>query len=223
MAARGFSARTGDVILPHLKSSTREQHERAEAHLNLMDPALDRPRYAAALRTMRSLYGTLEPRIGARLGEAGRAALDWPARLKVPLLDRDLRALNVAPAADLDGGAVDAFLRDEADAWGAAYVLEGATLGGALVRRHLATQLGLADAGTAFHGSYGPLTGPRWRAFGEALEARVARGPDPAAFTARATEAARRTFGLFLELPFPAAAPEGHWPDQGHRAPRSLS
>lgn len=191
------------MILPHLKASTREQHERAEAHLNLMDPALDRRRYGDVLRTMRSLYGTLEPRVGARLGEAGRAALDWPARLKVPLLDRDLRALNVAPAADLDAGTVDVFLQHEADAWGAAYVLEGATLGGQLIRRHLAAQLGLEGAGTAFHSGYGALTGPRWRTFGEALEARVARDPDRAAFTERATDAARRTFGLFV----PPAAP----------------
>ncbi|MCD0161332.1 biliverdin-producing heme oxygenase [Deinococcus sp. 6YEL10] len=209
------------MILPHLKASTREQHERAEAHLNLMDPALDRRRYGDVLRTMRSLYGTLEPRVGARLGEAGRAALDWPARLKVPLLDRDLRALNVAPAADLDAGTVDVFLRDEADAWGAAYVLEGATLGGQLVRRHLEARLGLRGEGTAFYSSYGPLTGPRWRAFGEALEARVAQGPDPAAFTARATDAARRTFGLFVDRP--AAAPEGHRPDPGRPVTRSLT
>lgn len=215
-AARGFSARTGGVILPHLKSGTREQHERAEAHLNLMDPALDRRRYGEVLRTLRSLYGTLEPRVGEGLGRAGRAALDWPARLKVPLLDRDLRDLNVTPAADLDAGAVEAFLRDEAHAWGAAYVLEGATLGGQLIRRHLAARLGLEGAGTAFHSGYGPLTGPRWRAFGEALEARVARAPDRAAFTDRATDAARRTFGLFV----PPAAPAVR---QASPATRSLT
>ncbi|GAA5448068.1 hypothetical protein Ddep01_01828 [Deinococcus depolymerans] len=197
------------MILLHLKSSTREQHERAEAHLNLMDPALDLPRYRQVLGTLRGLYGRLEPRIGALLGESGRAALDWPARLKAPLLDRDLRALQVpAVGSAPDRPAETAFLRSEPDAWGAAYVLEGATLGGQLVRRHLAAQLGLGEEGTAFYSSYGALTGPRWRAFGAALEARAARDPEPALFTDRVTHAARCTFDLFGQLAAPGTPPD---------------
>jgi heme oxygenase len=45
-------------------------------------------------------------------------------------------------------------------------VLEGATLGGQIITRHLQTHLGLTpESGTAFFHGYGPETGPRWKSF----------------------------------------------------------
>ncbi|GAA5436660.1 biliverdin-producing heme oxygenase (plasmid) [Deinococcus aquaticus] len=187
------------MILPQLKTRTRVQHEQAEASLDLMNPHLTRERYVQVLRRMWTLYVPLEDRLGTLLGPAGRAALDWPARLKRPLLERDLRDLR-SPLPDAPGGAGDRleFLQAEADAWGAAYVLEGATLGGQLLRRHLGTQLDLGAGGAAFYSSYGELVGPRWKAFGAALEARGAADADPAAFAERAVQSAGQTFGLFI-------------------------
>ncbi|GGR64462.1 heme oxygenase [Deinococcus seoulensis] len=186
------------MILPQLKTRTRVQHEQAEASLNLMDPLLTRGEYVRVLRHMWTLYVPLEDRLGALLGPANRAALDWPARLKRPLLERDLRDLgSPLPDRALHPDALD-FLHAEADAWGAAYVLEGATLGGQLLRRHLHTALDLGNGGAAFYGSYGELVGPRWKAFGAALEARGAADPDPQGFAERAVQAAGRTFALFI-------------------------
>lgn len=201
------------MILPQLKTRTRVQHEQAEASLNLMDPLLTRGEYVRVLRRMWTLYVPLEDRLGALLGPANRAALDWPARLKRPLLERDLRDLG-SPLPDegqTDEGQTAAldFLHTEPDAWGAAYVLEGATLGGQLLRRHLATTLDLGSGGAAFYGSYGELVGPRWKAFGAALEARVAADPDPQAFTERAVRAAGQTFALFIT---PGDAAPAGWP-----------
>ena len=54
---------------------------------------------------------------------------------------------------------------------GCLYVLEGATLGGVVIRRHPEQKLRLGpDNGAAFFHAYGPDTGRRWREFCGALE-----------------------------------------------------
>lgn len=49
---------------------------------------------------------------------------------------------------------------------GCLYVIEGATLGGRVITRHLQNQLGTTpDSGGAFFDGYGAETGSRWKAF----------------------------------------------------------
>ena len=59
---------------------------------------------------------------------------------------------------------------------GVAYVLEGATLGGQFISRHLEQTLGFSGGqGYRFFRSYGPEVGPRWQAF----RAELARASSP--------------------------------------------
>ena len=82
-----------------------------------------------------------------------------------------------------------------AEAFGCLYVLEGATLGGQVISRHLARELSLSPAnGAAFFNGYGPETGPRWTAFLALLEAHAGQPEQQASVV----EAARQTF-LLLE------------------------
>lgn len=89
------------------------------------------------------------------------------------MLARDLAALDVAPVRM----PVPPTPRLEcAAALGALYVLEGASLGGRVIARHVADALALTpDTGLAFFCGYGDATGEMWRRFGAALEAWVAR------------------------------------------------
>lgn len=184
-------------LLARLKRETRPQHTRAEQALDLLRPTLTRAQYAALLAWQRArqapLETALESVLRAALPATDWAALDLPARRKTPLLDLDLRALGHAPHPDL---LPPAWLASEADAWGCAYVLEGATLGGQVVTRHL-RRAGFPDATLHFHASYGEAVGPRWRTFGTLLGARHAAAGDPAEFATRAVQAARLTFELF--------------------------
>ena len=182
------------MILAQLKADTRELHDHAEAALNLLDPALTRERYVDVLRGLHALYTPLCEDIGSWLGRC--AELDWPARhaVKADALRADLHDLGIRPGAPR----VLSPLPDEAHAWGALYVLEGATLGGQLLRRHLASRLNLDGRGLAFFSSYGEQVGPRWKAFGAALDARCSR--EDAAFQAGVLDGATRTFALFGAL-----------------------
>jgi heme oxygenase (biliverdin-IX-beta and delta-forming) len=67
------------------------------------------------------------------------------------------------------------------DAWGLLYLLEGSSLGGQLIARHLAATLGLTAAnGAAGMAPYGAETGTLWRSFKRELDLAAMRpGFDP--------------------------------------------
>ncbi len=77
---------------------------------------------------------------------------------------------------------------------GALYVVEGATLGGRVIARHLARSLALGPAdGAAFFAGYGDRTGAMWNG----LRAQAADYEARFGGVAEATAAAQATFALF--------------------------
>ncbi|ADV68775.1 biliverdin-producing heme oxygenase [Deinococcus maricopensis] len=158
------------MILPVLKARTQAQHDRVEALIPLMADPLPPGQYAW---TLARLYGLYVPLDAALLRVRLPDSFEYGARRKLDALHADLTALGVPPGT-LPLAPAPAW-SSTAHALGALYVLEGATLGGQLISRHLGRQLGLSAArGAAFFASYGPDLGRMWRAFGAALEAHVA-------------------------------------------------
>lgn len=184
-----------------LKEQTTRHHQRAERAVNLMIPGLTLARYAAVLGVNCALHGALEPVIAGKLRAAlspdDWAALAGPAQSRLPGLQRDLHALghSVTPPLPRGGDHVTG----EAAAWGAAYVLEGAALGGQVVSRHLRAA-GVPDTALHYYGSDGRPVGPRWRTFGTLLERRYETVENPAWFLHDAVRAAQQTFVLFETL-----------------------
>lgn len=128
--------------------------------------------YASALRALHGFHAAWEPAIWRTPGIRD-LGLDPADRRKLPLLERDLRALGIDPVSEPP--AAPRF-PDAATALGALYVLEGATLGGRIINRHVAGPLGItAEHGGAYYHGYGELTGPRWKEFCAAAEAYAAR------------------------------------------------
>lgn len=122
--------------------------------------------YAATLRALHGFHLAWEPVLWSTPGVTEAGLGD---RRKLPLLERDLRALNLRP---LPLRAPRPAPAGAAEALGALYVLEGATLGGRVIHRRIAGPLGITPArGGAYYHGYGDDTGPAWKAFGQALEA----------------------------------------------------
>jgi len=185
----GRTARFGDDdVLHRLRSGTADEHEDLERALDLLDPGLDRARLTAVLDRMHGFWVAAEA--GLERWAAGcapdAAAVDWPRRRRAALFAADLRALGSAPTArtpelpPLDG-------TDQA--LGRLYVLEGSTLGGVFIDRHLSSLPSLADVRVAAFSPYGADTGSMWAAFRQVTRERVAAGGDPTAVidSARAT------------------------------------
>jgi heme oxygenase len=164
------------LILELLKARTRSHHERAEAALPLMDDGLTLDRYRETLAAFLGVYLPLEERLAAQ--HAWHAlGFDFERRRKAGLIDRDLLALGLS-ASDIalvplcpDLPPVDTLPR----ALGALYVMEGATLGGQVIRRRLERALGLdATDGVAFFSSYGEGVGSMWREFQDLVRRSIA-------------------------------------------------
>lgn len=156
------------MILERLRSETRQAHERLEAGLDLMRPDLDMSRYAAILKRFWGFWRAWEPAVETALGDPGFTR----ERRRLHLIERDLEMLG-------HGAAIPTLpvcprlpgLRGTAEALGSMYVLEGSTLGGRHVLRHLGRTLGIGpDGGGGYFGGYGERTGSMWRSFGARLE-----------------------------------------------------
>ncbi|HEX8393377.1 MAG TPA: biliverdin-producing heme oxygenase [Longimicrobium sp.] len=159
-------------MLSSLKAATAAHHARVEAAMPSLDQLATVEGYASALRALHGFHTTWEPAIwrAPGIGDAGLALAECR---KLPLLERDLRALGIE--AVTHGPAAGEF-PDAATALGALYVLEGATLGGRIIHRHVAGPLGITpERGGAYYHGYGELTGPRWKEFCAAVQAYVAR------------------------------------------------
>jgi heme oxygenase (biliverdin-IX-beta and delta-forming) len=170
-------------LLSALRAGTREAHRGLEDELDVLGRCRSPRTYVPLLQGFRSLYGPLERSLETAPA-TGRVVPDFAERRKTAWLDDDLAALGARPAADC---AVPTLTTAE-DVAGTCYVLEGATLGGALVAREVDDTLP-----TRFFASYGGRRGAMWAAFRGHLSALDDRGAD----ADRAVAAARRTFALF--------------------------
>ncbi len=156
----------------------------------------DKSAYVRLLRTLWSFYEALEARLDSIDG-LGQALPDWAARHKLHFLAADLAALGAdTPPASPTAAAALAGIDDLASAFGALYVVEGATLGGAVVGPRIHAVLAGADRAFAFYSSYGTQIGPRWRDFIAALSREAGT---TAVASDRIVAAACLTFETFLE------------------------
>lgn len=181
-------------VLEALRSGTALLHVALEKRLPFFSPQLDHTRYKRLLQAYYGFYNPLE----TTLHDSGLipVGFDQVLRRKAPTLLTDLHALG------LDARAIAALphclslplLDTPAACLGALYVLEGATLGGQILRREMAQRLDLhGDNGGAFLDVYGAATGRRWKDFLDYL----GRMPEDASARQQVVSAAQSTFACF--------------------------
>jgi len=169
-------------LLTSLRSGTRDAHARVEDTVDVLRAGRSPETYAPVLQAFRSLYAPLERALD-RSPLTLDVVPDFAERRKTAWLDADLAALGAPVPADLDVPP----LSTVEDVAGACYVLEGATLGGAIVAREL------PDLPHRFFASYGSSRGAMWASFRGHLRALDDHGID----RAQAVASAQRTFRLF--------------------------
>jgi heme oxygenase len=179
-----------------LRSATRAAHERMEAGLQLISPDLTRGEYIATLRRFLAVHTVLDRELEVHVAELRRLGFEWELRGKVSLLRRDLDVLGSSPCSLDQAARLPSLLPTAFHALGALYVIEGSTLGGMVISRHLerALRIGPADGASFFYGQ-GAATGARWKQLCGLLERRLA---DPRSLE-QAVSGANTTFSLFVE------------------------
>lgn len=154
------------LLLDTLKEQTRARHSALEALNGLPNSPQE---YLALLESFHGFIAPWEREVAVALPpndpiRAGREKTGW--------LEADLLQLGHTPAtigtlprcADLPP------TRSREEILGSAYVLEGSTLGGQFIARHLAQVLKLTPGqGDRYIRSYGPQVGEKWQAFRQEL------------------------------------------------------
>jgi len=178
-------------VLRRLRTETAAEHQAVEDTLDLLAPDLTPERLVAALTRLHGFWTAAEAGLDAWAVTApgDAAAVDWSRRRRAQLYAADLAALGAVPAVVEQPALPPVEGTDEA--LGRLYVLEGSTLGGVFIDRHLASLPQLAPTGglQAFS-PYGEETGAMWHGYRQTTRARVAAGGD----ADRLVAAARDTF-----------------------------
>jgi heme oxygenase len=181
--------------LDRLRLETAVDHVAVEAGMPLMAEDLDRDSYVRCLRQVHGLVAAWEE-------WSVRISPEWlqsllESRQRRGLLERDLAWFGVV---QLDTGRPEMPKRmDDASLLGSMYVMEGSSLGGRLIARHVERVLGLsAGVGDAFFCGHNQRTGTLWKEFCDVLQARV---PDRETHTVIvAAKNMFRIFGSWMQL-----------------------
>jgi heme oxygenase len=158
-----------------------------EAGLDLLREPLERSRFVDVLKGFYGFHAVWEPGFSVLMPEvmAGRRRLN--------LLGDDLRALGLNRdriAAIPRCVEAAALVQDQPRALGSLYVIEGSTLGGAVIGKALEQAPWAPGGGIRYFSPYGRMTAARWRQTLGVLEASHPGEDDVV------VEAALRTFEL---------------------------
>ena len=168
------------TILARLRQETRGEHDAVERVLDLMGASLTREDYRQRLERFYGFYSPLEAALQSRgtltndaqgdtaLAPATRSALALRLN-KAAHLRQDLRHIGVIPE-DLLLCRELPPLETQAEVLGCLYVMEGATLGGQMISRHIRATLNIAPStGGSFFEGYAGDTGKMWIAMRQLL------------------------------------------------------
>ena len=165
------------MLLERLRAETRLAHDRIERDIGLTERMTSPARYRALLGRFHGFHAAWEEQAGAVIADPDL----FDGRRKLPLLVKDLRALGASEAeiAALPLCRPLVPMPTRSAALGAMYVIEGSTLGGAVIAHQAGRTLGLCtETGCAYFGSYGRGVGLMWREFRARLHAASAPGID---------------------------------------------
>ena len=185
--------------LERLRAETRAEHESTESVMPLMQADFDREQYVSLLQKLYPVVRSWEQ--FAQENAPANLADTVQGRQRAGMIAEDLATLGAAvedttkifPAGNIPGlHATEPTYR--ASFLGAMYVMEGSTLGGQYIARHLEERLGLTQGeGDAYFRGYGDRTGEMWRAF----KAVLSEVPEEQADDVIA--AAKAMFGVFRD------------------------
>lgn len=188
-----FEERRG-LDIQKLRQETEADHRNVEGAVPLMHQGLNIADYVQCLQRIHGVVAAWEKR-------AAEVAPEWLqpallARQRSPLLERDLKWFGVAEKDDERPMLPE--MNNLSSLFGTMYVMEGSTLGGQLIARHVEGALHLSEGqGNSYFRGHGSQTGPLWKEFCEMLKLRIPdEQTDAVVLSAKAMF---RTFGTWMQ------------------------
>jgi len=179
-----------------LKLQTSSSHQQLEkALIGSMRNMRTREDYISLLQVFYSYFGAIEDQFNGYIGKDQLP--DYMERRKTASLICDIESLGGV----LPEKATEAYLpqiENQFQAFGALYVIEGSTLGGLIISKMIAKQLGLTKDGLSFFKSYGHDTNEMWKRFKSVLNLQ-GKNDDEKEYIIHAADDTFTKFKLFLE------------------------
>ncbi|PVE22674.1 biliverdin-producing heme oxygenase [Microvirga sp. KLBC 81] len=156
------------TLLERLKTETRPAHDRIEKAMDFERRIATRDGYTNLLIRFYGFHSAWEEAASALASDKAF----FESRCKTKLLVKDLKALGLSCDEIIRLPQCDPLmpLPSPAAVLGSMYVVEGSTLGGAIIAREVERTLGLDDkTGCAYFKSYGREIAVMWKQFGAKL------------------------------------------------------
>ncbi|MFW0715175.1 biliverdin-producing heme oxygenase [Pedobacter sp. N23S346] len=167
------------MIAGILRTETAKKHEALESLMfvnEIMNNSLSIANYKTLLTINYIIHQKLENKLANMLDKDLAIELEINSRLKLNALEKDLAYWEIdnltLPSLDFDLFVPE---KNTAEILGALYVLEGATLGGNVIKKHILANPNFKnhEDGLNYYGVYGAELGSKWKIFVTVLNNRV--------------------------------------------------
>ncbi|GGI25886.1 biliverdin-producing heme oxygenase [Pedobacter mendelii] len=189
------------MIANILRAETAESHKELEALMfvnEIMNKSLSIENYKKLLSINYIMHQRLEHKLANMLDDDIAEKLELKSRFKLSALDKDLAYWKIDPLTlpELD---FKLFVPEKSNAavLGALYVLEGATLGGNVIKKHILANPNFKnnDDGLNYYGVYAEEIISKWKSFVQILNQQVTE-----ADFGNCVRSANLTFGNLIKL-----------------------
>jgi len=159
------------MIANILRAETAEKHKELESLMfvnEIMNNSLSTEAYKKLLTINYIIHQKLENKLANMLDADLAEKLQMNDRLKLSSLEKDLQYWGIdnltLPALNFELFVPE---KNVAEVLGALYVLEGATLGGNVIKKHILANPNFqgAEDGLNYYGVYGEELGSKWKTF----------------------------------------------------------
>ena len=180
--------------IQRLRQETEVDHQAVEGAIPLMQEGLNTAQYVQCLQRIYGVVAAWEDR-------AVEVAPRWlgpavTARQRKPLLELDLAWFGVTKRDETRPALPE--MNDLASLFGTMYVMEGSTLGGQFIARHVEAALHLSEGrGNSYFRGHGNQTGLMWKEFCEMLKLRIPDEQTEAVVVS--AKAMFSTFGMWMQ------------------------
>lgn len=167
------------MIANLLRTQTAEKHQQLESLMfvnDIMNNSLSIDDYKKLLTINYIIHQKLENKLANMLDNEIAEQLQMKNRLKLDSLEKDLSYWEI-DAVSLPALNFELFVpeKNNAEVLGALYVLEGATLGGNIIKKHILANSNFKgkEDGLNYYGVYGDELSAKWKTFVSVLNETV--------------------------------------------------
>ncbi|OWK74414.1 heme oxygenase [Flavobacteriaceae bacterium JJC] len=160
------------MISETLKANTKILHDQVEAKFNsnrIFDGTFSMRDYRNLILYNYLFLHNFENEVFSGISESVAEDLNLGKRRKLSLIERDLESLN------MEKSTVQILpdIKNEAEALGMLYVMEGSTLGGNVIAKQLSKNPDFHEVSFSYLRCYGDRTGSYWKNFKEVMDTQI--------------------------------------------------